>query len=211
MRSMTDNQEKLRNESFREVLTSVKIENLDDLSEAQRGLRAADDDVRRIEIGDALVDTGATTLALPTYIIEQLGLKKVYEKQARSTRGVGPVSVYEAVRVTIQDRFCTVDVMEAPDDVPVLVGQIPLEMLDLVVDAQARKLTGNPEHNGEHILELYRISRITIDNVVGSTPSSVRFITRFAGRTRASNLPSKSQRGGNAEGEMIDDGIQRPH
>jgi predicted aspartyl protease len=136
------------------VLTSVTIENLGDLSEAQRGSRVPDE-VRRIVVQDALVDTGATTLALPTHLIDQLGLKKVYEKQARSTRGVGPVSVYEAVRVTIQDRFCTVDVMEVPDDVPVLVGQIPLEMLDLVVDAQSRRLIGNPEHNGEHILELF--------------------------------------------------------
>jgi predicted aspartyl protease len=136
------------------VLTSVTIENLGDLSEVERGLRAADD-VRRTSIDDALVDTGATTLALPTRVIEQLGLKKVYEKRARSTRGLGPESVYEAVRVTIQDRFCTVDVMEVPDDVPVLVGQIPLEMLDLVVDPQSRRLIGNPEHQGEHILELY--------------------------------------------------------
>jgi hypothetical protein len=45
--------------------------------------------------------------------------------------------------------------MEVPDDVPVLVGQIPLEMLDLVVDPQSRRLIGNPEHQGEHILELY--------------------------------------------------------
>ncbi len=45
--------------------------------------------------------------------------------------------------------------MEVPDDVPVFVGRVPLEMLDLVVDAQSRKLTGNPEHKGEHILELF--------------------------------------------------------
>ena len=120
----------------------------------QRGARIPAE-VRRIVVHDALVDTVATTLALPTSIIEQLGLKKVYEKQAKSTRGIGPVSVYEAVRVTILDRFCTVDVMEVPDEVPVLVGQIPLEMLDLVVDPQGRRLMGNPEHNGEHILELF--------------------------------------------------------
>lgn len=136
------------------VLTEVLIENLGDLSEVTRGVRSPEE-VRRTPVRDALVDTGATTLALPTRIIEQLGLRKVYEKQARSTRGVGPVSVYEPVRVTIQDRFCTVDVMEVPNDVPVLVGQIPLEMLDLVVDPQGRRLIGNPEHNGEHILELF--------------------------------------------------------
>ena len=65
------------------------------------------------------------------------------------------MSVYEAVRLTIEDRSCSVDVMEVPDEVPVLVGQIPLEMLDFVVDPQARRLIGNPAHNGEHILELY--------------------------------------------------------
>jgi hypothetical protein len=65
------------------------------------------------------------------------------------------VAVYEAVRLTIDGRFCSVDVMEVPDDIPVLVGQIPLEMLDLVVDPQGRRLTGNPAHNGEHILDLF--------------------------------------------------------
>jgi predicted aspartyl protease len=136
------------------VLTRVTIENLGDLSEVHRGTRAPSE-VRSLTIDDALVDTGATTLALPTNLIQQLGLKKVLEKRARSTHGVGPVAIYEAVRVTIQDRFCTVDVMEVPEDVPVLVGQIPLEMLDLVVDLQGRRLIGNPEHGGEHILELY--------------------------------------------------------
>ncbi len=104
---------------------------------------------------DALVDTGATTIALPTRLIRELGLRKVYEKQAKSTRGVGPVCVYEAVRLTIEGRFCSVDVMEVPDDVPVLIGQIPLEMLDLVVDVQGRRLIGNPAHGGEHVLELF--------------------------------------------------------
>ena len=136
------------------VVTEVLIENLGDLSEVTRGVRRPEE-VRRVPVREALVDTGATTLALPTRIIEQLGLRKVTEKRARSTRGVGPVSVYEAVRVTIQDRFCTVDVMEVPNDVPVLVGQFLLDLLDLVVDPQGRRLIGNPEHNGEHILELF--------------------------------------------------------
>jgi predicted aspartyl protease len=136
------------------VLTEATIENLGDLFEVSRGTRPADQ-VRRITTKDALADTGATTLALPTRLIQQLGLKKVYEKRATSSAGMRQVSVYEAVRLTIQDRFCTVDVMEVPDDTPGLVGQVPLEMLDLVVDLQGRRLTGNPAHGGEHVLELY--------------------------------------------------------
>ena len=136
------------------VTTEVTVENLGDIFEVERGSRAPGQ-VRRVTVSDALVDTGATTLALPTQLITRLGLKKVYEKRAKSTHGTGNVSVYEAVRLTIDNRFCTVDVMEVPDDVPALVGQIPLEMLDLVVDPQGRRLTGNPAHGGEHILELF--------------------------------------------------------
>jgi predicted aspartyl protease len=136
------------------VLTKVIVENLGDLIEVDRGSRSPGD-VRRITADEALVDTGATTLALPTRLIGQLGLAKVYEKRAKSTHGVGPVSVYEAVRLTLEGRFCSVDVMEVADDVPVLIGQIPLEMLDLVVDVQGRRLIGNPAHGGEHVLELF--------------------------------------------------------
>jgi len=137
------------------VLVTATIENLGDLFEVERGSRL-NEHVRRVTVHDALVDTGATTLALPTSLIRELGLIKCYEKQARSSRGIGPVSVFEAVRLTLlEDRFCTVDVMEVPNDIPVLIGQIPLEMLDLVVDLQGRRLIGNPAHHGEHILELY--------------------------------------------------------
>src|SRR5207244_4198229 len=136
------------------VLTEVTVENLVDLGMVERGLRSPDN-VRRITVPDALVDTGATTLALPTRFIQQLGLTKSYEKRATTSAGTRQMSVYQAVRITIQGRFCTVDAMEVPDEVPVLIGQIPLEMLDLVVDLHGRRLTGNPAHGGEQMLEMY--------------------------------------------------------
>jgi predicted aspartyl protease len=135
------------------VLTPILVENIGDLWNAEIGQIAATA-VRRVEIPEALVDTGSTTLALPTSIIAKLGLLKRNEKNAITSGGKRTINVFGAVRVTILGRDCTVDVMEVPDDVPALVGQIPLEMLDLVVDARSRKLTGNPAHNGEHVLEL---------------------------------------------------------
>jgi clan AA aspartic protease len=135
------------------VLTEATIENLEDLYLAGRGLLPADQ-VRRITVSDALVDTGATALALPTRLIHQLGLKKSYQKRATSTRGIGDTDVYEAVRLTIMGRHMPIDVMEVPDDLPVLVGQIPLEYFDLVIDPRSRRLIGNPAHGGEHIFEL---------------------------------------------------------
>ena len=136
------------------VLTEATMENLGDVLEVERGLRPPDQ-IRRITVEDALVDTGSTTLALPIHLIRQLGLNKRYEKRAMSVAGPKQVAVYEPVRLTVQGRDCTVDVMEVPDQVPVLIGQIPLEMMDLVIDLQGRRLIGNPAHGGEHTLELY--------------------------------------------------------
>ncbi|MFH1266459.1 MAG: hypothetical protein ABIK89_12090 [Planctomycetota bacterium] len=60
-----------------------------------------------------------------------------------------------AVRLTVQGRDFTTDVAEIPDDYPVLIGQIVLEGLDFVVDPVGQRLIGNPEHGGEHMLDVF--------------------------------------------------------
>jgi len=136
------------------VLTEATIENLKDLWDAQRNLLPGDQ-ARRIAVADALADTGATLLSVPSRLIKQLGLAKAETKRVSSSTVGGEADLYEAVRLTIQGRSCTMDVMEVPDSVPVLIGQLPLEHLDLVVDLRSRSLIGNPAHGGEHVYELY--------------------------------------------------------
>lgn len=136
------------------VLTEATMENLKDLWDAERGLKPPNE-VRRLIVPDALVDTGATILSVPTRLIKQLGLAKTGSKHVTSSSGTTTAAMYEAVRLTIQGRSCTMDVLEVPDSVPVLIGQIPLEHLDLVVDLRSRSLTGNPAHGGEHVYEMY--------------------------------------------------------
>jgi clan AA aspartic protease len=135
------------------VTTRVRIENLEDLWQARRG-ELRNDQVRSVEIMEALVDTGSTMFSLPTRYIQQLGLKKSHDRTVTTTSGIRTAVIYDAVRVTIMGRDCTVDVMEVSDTCPALVGQIPLEVLDLVVNPMAGTLTGNPAHGGEHVLEL---------------------------------------------------------
>jgi predicted aspartyl protease len=136
------------------VLTEATIENLQDLWDSERGL-ISKDEIRRLDLTDALVDTGATLVSLPTRMIRQLGLNKTGEKRVTSSTGGGVADLYSAVRLTIQGRWCTMDVMEVPDSVPPLIGQIPLEHLDFVIDPRSRRLIGNPEHGGEHVYELF--------------------------------------------------------
>lgn len=136
------------------VLVSATIENLNDLVLAQKGLLPVEQ-VRRVGVNDALVDTGASGLLLPKKLIVALGLEPLRVRSARGLGGKVSLSIYRAVRLTIQGRDCITDVGEIDDDFPVLVGQIPLEMLDWVVDVKGQKLIGNPEHGGEQMMDVF--------------------------------------------------------
>ena len=135
------------------VLVTAKIENLQDLFESETGTRLPDE-VRTVEVTDALVDTGAVMLSMPTRFINQLGLRRHATRRVRTVAGVIEIGIFGAVRLTIQDPDFTTDVAEVPDDCPVLIGQIPLEALDFVVDPCGQKLIGNPEHGGEQMIEI---------------------------------------------------------
>ncbi len=136
------------------VVVTVRIENLEDLFDAEKGLISADA-VRSVETHDALVDTGAVGLLLPRSMVAALGLRPLRMRQARGLGGTLQMPMYRAVRLTIQGRDCAIDVGEIGDEFPVLVGQVPLELLDWVVDSRGQRLIGNPEHGGEHIMEVY--------------------------------------------------------
>ena len=68
------------------VLVTAKIENLDDLFEVSKNQRLPEN-VRSVEIADAMVDTGATMLLLPKRFIQELGLKRFRTRSARTASG----------------------------------------------------------------------------------------------------------------------------
>ena len=136
------------------VIVKARFENLGDILAVREGPKSPDQ-VRKVRVDDALVDTSCTLVGLPTTMIRQLGLTKLRQRRIRSATGIAEAAIYSAVRWTIQDRDCTVDAMEVPEDCPVLIGQVPLEILDFVVSPGEPKLIGNPAHGGEQMLELY--------------------------------------------------------
>ncbi len=130
------------------VVVPARIENLEDLYGVKKGL-LPDDQVRRVEVADAVVDIGATTLLLPKRMLASLELEPLCTRHSRGLGGDFLLHVYGTVRLAIQGRDCVVEVGEIGDDYPVLVGQVPLELLDWVVDTKRQRLVGNPEHAGE--------------------------------------------------------------
>ncbi len=119
------------------------------------GARFPITEVRRIEVGDARVDTGATYVSMPKRMIDQLGLKRLKTVEAKTAAGTFSFGIYEQVKLTIQGRDCEVRVAEVADNCPVLIGYIPLEQLDFVVDPKNQRLIGNPDHGGEYMIDMY--------------------------------------------------------
>jgi predicted aspartyl protease len=136
------------------VITHATIESAEDLFDVAKG-KLAPERVRRVEVDNALVDTGATMLSLPSRLIRQLGLRPQRKRLARTPAGLKEFLVHDIVQLTIQGRECKVEVAELPDDCPVLIGQVPLELLDFVVDPVGQQLIGNPDHNGEQMIDLF--------------------------------------------------------
>jgi predicted aspartyl protease len=136
------------------VTVAAKIENYNDLFEVSKGTRKPED-VRAVEVPDALADTGAMLLSVPRRLIQQLGLVQFRTRQARTPTGLATFGMYGVVRLTVQGRDCMVEVAEVADECSVLIGQVPLEMLDFVVDPVGRQLMGNPDHGGAHMMDIF--------------------------------------------------------
>jgi predicted aspartyl protease len=136
------------------VLVTALIENYYDVKSAEEGL-ISDVKVRRLEVPDARVDTGATYVSMPMRLINQLGLKRIKTVQAKTTAGPVSFGIFEQVKLTIQGRDCEVRVAEVADNCTVLIGDIPLELLDFVVDTRNQRLIGNPDHGGEFMIDMY--------------------------------------------------------
>ena len=132
--------------------TQIELENLYDLVAIKLGVMSPED-VRRLTVTDALVDTGATGLCLPIPLIEQLGLTPIEMRRARAATGIVDRMLYSEVQFTILERTSTIQVTDLPEGSPVLVGHMVLEHLDLCVDIK-KGLIYNPAHDGEWIIEI---------------------------------------------------------
>jgi predicted aspartyl protease len=143
-----------QNATIFKVLVSAKIINVFDIENRERGLLPVEK-VRTIESADALIDTGATGLLLPKAMIAQLRLRHFRTRQDRRIGGIVALPMYCALRLTLQGRGCVLDVGEIDDSLPVLIGQVPLEPLDFVFDPKGQRLIANPEHGGEHIMDVF--------------------------------------------------------
>lgn len=101
--------------------------------------------IRRIQV-KALVDTGATIMVLPEKDILALGLQLQRTTLTRFADGKArPCKIYGPLTVKFMKRTMQTEAVCGPSNIPPLLGQIPLEGLDVLIDAKNQRLVLNME------------------------------------------------------------------
>lgn len=104
---------------------------------------------------DALVDSGAAELALPTEIIECLKLEPLGSIGVYTADGAQhEYRLFGIAEVEVQGRTCQVRVIELPYDAEPLLGAVPLEEMDWHISPMEKKLLPNPQSPDRPMLPL---------------------------------------------------------
>lgn len=101
--------------------------------------------IRRCTV-QALVDSSATMLAIPEIVRSQLELRKTREIEADLADGSSvSLDVVGPVEVRFQNRRTFVEAIVTPNSTTVLLGAIPMEGMDVLIDPKRQRLIVNPE------------------------------------------------------------------
>jgi clan AA aspartic protease len=129
----------LINNGMGKVFTTLTITNRADQIRAEDGTIAIDL-VRSVTLKNVLVDTGATTLCLPSDVITRLGLKLLKEVDVATAMGISKARIFQDAKISLAGREGTFECLELPGGGDALLGVIPLEALGLELDLKAQKL-----------------------------------------------------------------------
>ncbi|QEP42757.1 hypothetical protein D5085_06230 [Ectothiorhodospiraceae bacterium BW-2] len=110
--------------------------------------------IKQVKLKDIIVDSGASMMCLSKKLIDQLGLELLKITKVNTAEGITERGIYGPVIYEIQGRIARGDVLElSHPKIEALVGQIPLEQLDFLINPASNRLIPNPEHEGELILD----------------------------------------------------------
>ena len=126
------------------VYAEIELISGDDLVLHRRGF-VKEDQIKRMRV-NALVDTKAYMLVINEHIKEQLDLSFIEEQVFRlADESELRAEIVGPVEVRFENRSTTVRAAVLTGDVEVLLGSIPMEDLDVVIDPKQQRLIGNPE------------------------------------------------------------------
>lgn len=131
------------NNGMGEVKIKIKIINAGDEMLFRRGI-LSEDKIRSQEV-IAVVDTGAATSVLTPEVANNLGLQIIRQERAVYANEYSEnIDIAESIIFQLGERRCVEEPFVMGSEV--LIGQIPLERMDLVVDCNRQQVVPNPKH-----------------------------------------------------------------
>lgn len=127
------------------VYAEIDLTSVDDQALHRRGF-LDEDQIKKVRV-NALVDSGAYNLCINETIQAQLGLPLI-EKQfvALADDSLIEVDFVGPVDIRFGNRSTTVRALVLPGEAEVLLGAIPMEDMDVLIDLRQQKLVVNPKH-----------------------------------------------------------------
>lgn len=133
------------------VHTEITLRNAYDAYKAKEGL-IKEAEIRQTTV-TALVDTGSATIAINEELQEQLGLEVQGLKRANFANAAKEIcKVTYPVEIYWNERYTALPAVVIPGSDEVLLGAIPLEDMDLIVDPSRQALIG--AHGDEVIVRM---------------------------------------------------------
>jgi clan AA aspartic protease len=127
------------------VHADITLINGDDLALSRRYI-IGEDEIRQMPVR-MLVDTGSFNLCINEEIQSQLQFPVVEKRKAITADGrIVECDMVSNVEVRFKNRATTCRAMVLPGDCEPLLGAIPLEDMDVLIDPQRQELIVNPDH-----------------------------------------------------------------
>ncbi|MCP4146387.1 MAG: hypothetical protein GY757_01430 [bacterium] len=126
------------------ITVDLELLNAGEIFAAQMGY-IKESEIKKIS-ATVLVDSGAYMLAINEDARLQLNLPKVDEQVAEFANGnLEKMDVVGPVEVRFENRSTTCRALVLPGNVQMLLGAIPREDMDVVIDPKKQKLIVNPQ------------------------------------------------------------------
>jgi clan AA aspartic protease len=123
------------------VRTRLVLKNLDDSRQAKKG-RLPEHEVRQVEL-EVMVDPGATTLVINEDLFKQLGLEAIEEREITFANDEKEMCKLTCpVEIHWEDRSIAMPSLVVKGASEILLGVLPLEGMDLMVNPVQQRLVG---------------------------------------------------------------------
>lgn len=135
------------------VFATIELYNTYDQESVRRGLLDPDE-LRKMQV-DMMVDTGSLYMCINESVRSYLGLPVVGKRRLQLADGTwGQFDIVGPIGVRFGNQSCSADAVVLAEDTQCLLGAMPMEAMNVLINPARQELFVNPNHQLLPILRL---------------------------------------------------------